>query len=380
MQQQGRSELRRARGPQASPGAEVRFSRGFIVSAFVLILCATLTAGLWPFHSTRNEVYWLMGRDGIQIGDHGTLLGTADFVSPAGGPAFSLEIWEQPARLWTTGTILAFYDSRSRRQLSIEQDYTDLLVRLNLSQSADEAPLRIPGVFRKKLAFVTITSDGTQTAVYVDGLLAVRVSNYPLSSRDLSGQVIVGNSALRNRSWSGQLRGLAFYAAEFTAKQVAQNDRSWIQDSGPTKEAEAHAIAIYTFSEHSGETIHNRIAGTMPLNIPKKFQTIDQRRFELAASEFHTQPTYVKNAILNVAGFIPLGFVTALLFAFRGNEKQGTAVAILIGLLVSLTIEYFQSFLPTRFSGTTDLLTNTFGAWLGAMILRFAPLQTKIPG
>jgi VanZ family protein len=54
------------------------------------------------------------------------------------------------------------------------------------------------------------------------------------------------------------------------------------------------------------------------------------------------------------------------------KEKQAAIVAVFIGALVSLAIEYFQSWLPTRFSGLTDIATNTFGTALGAAIFLFA--------
>lgn len=66
----------------------------------------------------------------------------------------------------------------------------------------------------------------------------------------------------------------------------------------------------------------------------------------------------------NVALFVPLGFVAALAF-FRKRWWQGG----LVGLLLSCCIELGQLlFLQDRFASPIDLMTNTSGAVIGALI------------
>jgi glycopeptide antibiotics resistance protein len=55
--------------------------------------------------------------------------------------------------------------------------------------------------------------------------------------------------------------------------------------------------------------------------------------------------------------------------------KRVTAITVLVGFLVSLTIETLQAYLPTRDSDLTDVMTNTLGTWLGAMLY-----QAWLPG
>jgi len=64
------------------------------------------------------------------------------------------------------------------------------------------------------------------------------------------------------------------------------------------------------------------------------------------------------------------------LHLFRDRMERAAAVTVGLGLLVSLTIEVSQSFLPSRDSGTTDLFTNTLGTWIGVVAYRHPLVQT----
>jgi len=44
------------------------------------------------------------------------------------------------------------------------------------------------------------------------------------------------------------------------------------------------------------------------------------------------------------------------------------ALTVITGLLLSLFIELAQVWIPTRCSQMVDLMLNTFGAWIGALV------------
>ena len=66
----------------------------------------------------------------------------------------------------------------------------------------------------------------------------------------------------------------------------------------------------------------------------------------------------------NIALFVPFG-----MFALTAYRWMRVWSATLAGLVTSGIIEGVQLFLPTRFSTVSDLVANTSGALLGALIV-----------
>lgn len=337
----------------------------------LITVCAMLVAGLWPFCAPGNEVTWARNENAIRFGENGTALGSRslDFAS-ANGAACSVEVWVRPARLWTTKAILTFYDSRDSREFMLEQKDTDLVLRLG--DKDGERLLRIRDVFRRPDPFIGITSNGRETLIYIDGQIALRSPDFRLSNKDLAGQLILANAPFLDQSWAGKMNGLAIYASELNAAQVLKHYEDWTQHGQPTVSKAEKILALYLFREREGNKAHSEVPSGIDLTIPQRFLVIDQLFFQSPVSEFHTQGSYLKNALINVAGFIPLGFMVSLYFAAVRRIRWPAVAAVLVGAAVSFAIEYFQSFLPTRYSGWTDIFTNTIGTAMGAVLYWWA--------
>lgn len=74
----------------------------------------------------------------------------------------------------------------------------------------------------------------------------------------------------------------------------------------------------------------------------------------------HDSVEYVKNTILNVLLFVPMGFLLPVIW----QEYRSAKKTVWMGLAISLSIELSQIF-TFRLTDIDDLLTNTLGTFLG---------------
>jgi len=225
---------------------------------------------------------------------------------------------------------------------------------------------------------VTITSSEAGTATFADGTSLKRVPNFAISNRDLTGQFVIGNAATTAYSWSGQLKGLAIYDRELSAAEVSQGFVDWTNGGHPDSAKGQAFIARYGFDEGNGNVVRNQVDSATDLLIPERFFVLHPQFLELPWDEFRPGWRYWKNVLVNVFGFIPLGFFFYAYFSQLRKAEHPAAITISLGFAVSLTIEVLQAFLPTRDSGMTDLITNTFGTAVGVMAFRHKAVQAVL--
>lgn len=80
------------------------------------------------------------------------------------------------------------------------------------------------------------------------------------------------------------------------------------------------------------------------------------------------RPIPAFDVIANVIGYMPLGFLAALAAYPVLRRRYAFAFAFICSILLSFTLELLQLYLPTRTSSNLDLLANTAGGTLGALI------------
>ena len=341
----------------------------------VLVLAGILTAGLWPFQAPKNQARWTSS--GLWLGRHGTAFSWGNFPDPVPeSKGRSIEIWIQPADPERSGTILAFYRPGHHQQFSLHQSKGFLALQAgqdNLDATSDPAKIAYVfadfGQLARRCVSIAVGPQGT--AAYVDGVLVRELSLFRPAVDSFTGRLVVGTSPVTNDIWSGLLSGLALYDRELTVAEVRRDCESFITRGTLASD---RAVAAYLFDERAGSVIHEAAAvhPDLDLFIPERFTILHKKFLDPVWDEFEWTQSYAKSSLLNVVGFVPLGYFFCALLRFRRTHAPLLAT-ILLGASISLLIEVLQGFLPTRSSGTTDLITNTLGTWLGAALYLWNP-------
>jgi VanZ family protein len=224
------------------------------------------------------------------------------------------------------------------------------------------------------------------TAVYVDGRLAKANANLHLAYPNQGGRarLVLGNSVYAKHAWSGAIGGLALYDLALEGSRLqAHYARLAAGEDGFASDRAAAPKICYRFEQLSGGRVVNRsvgpAGGLYDLKVPAlmsvlKMEFLQWPRFSSSESRWHM----VSDVVLNLIGFVPLGFMLMGLMgrmAKRGGY-WGWGMAVGVAFSFSLFLEVTQAWIPSRDSSLLDLLMNTagagLGAWVGLPVLRKA--------
>jgi hypothetical protein len=202
----------------------------------------------------------------------------------------------------------------------------------------------------------------------LNGELVQSAGGFHLPENAFAGQLVLGSSPITYDPWSGDVSALALYHIELSAVQVRQHFQAGIPP-GLSLDDLRNAVAVYGFAEHDGPTIHNEVANAPWLVIPAHFQVPHKPMLLVPWKEITPLWIYLDDIARNIAGFVPLGIAVYLYF-LRKRKNNAAMLTIFLGFATSLTIEIVQAYIPQRFSGMTDIITNTSGTALGVLLLQ----------
>ena len=346
-------------------------------------LCVLITSGivfctLWPFDFVRsNQVSWLEQTNGIRVRQLGVVLGPQVPAPASPDPArkpCTFEVWIKPTQTNAVGTIVNVYVPGNPHRFSLRQYLVGLIISHDV-QRPWRAPTRIKvdvddGLKKNQPLFITITSGQNGTAVYFNGNLRKSFPWFQLSTDDLTGQVTLGSSAVMPDAWSGEIRGLAFYPQQLTPEQVLANYRAWVNVSAEHPGAAVQPNSMYSFSERRGNIIHDRGRDAVNLSVPRTYKVPHHTFLTPPWLEFDPSWDYFWDVVRNIVGFMPFGFIVCGLFSLSVRGYRAVIYTALIGCGFSLCVEVVQAYIPQRSSGFTDIITNTLGTLVGAVLLR----------
>ena len=355
--------------PRTGAGGWILYATTTAVVLSVLVAC------LWPFRfHPENNVSWIVGRDGISFGAHGTVVGSSQFrVSDdeATSPC-SVELWLAPDFSSASSSILAFSTPANPVQLQLIQSLDDLFVnkeRADRQLRREAKHIAIVSLFQKdRSVFVDISGDSVGTTVFIDGSQRLRSSEFRLTCESLTGILVLANSPKRYAPWRGNIFALALYRGSLDAATIRRHYRAFSSGTAMDSADLKNALAVYNFSERRGQLIRDQTKTGPDLAIPESYSILYPPFLTLVWQEFALTRWYFEDLAMNIVGFLPPGFlICASLYRLRGG-KRSVALATVAGFMLSLAIEILQAYIPMRNSGTTDLITNTLGAGLGAAL------------
>jgi hypothetical protein len=370
-------------------------------AAILAVLFCILLVGLWPFNPYTggaqhwmkgengfhfhlfppNEVRWLRGENGLYFGDYGTIFSSGPLRAPEEdrSSGASLELWIEPADTYDMNLIFAFYAPQNPVQFSVGQSGDSLVVSQSTPDGQGPRPstsLRIEHVFEAhKKILITVSSGSLGTDVYLNGERVQTTPELKITAKDFTGKLVVGNSPIGNDTWGGKLQGMAFYSHPLQAQDARQDFEIWSQDQSQFPESKK-AMALYRFREGEGNIVHNIAPAGPNLYIPEHFQILRQPLLVTPWNEFQNIPDYYEGLVINCLGFMPLGLLLCAYLSSVRHWKRPVLLAALAGGVISLTIEILQAYMPLRHSGMTDIITNTTGTALGAVLWHAKQVQS----
>jgi VanZ family protein len=356
------------------PSADRRLAGLLCVVAILAVLLGTL----WPFHPfPKNDVTWLEGTNGLRFGSEGVVLSESP-VQPRPGSgnenSVTLELLLRPANVEFSGNILTFYSPQRPEKFLVRQ-WTDGLVvayeSIDARGETKRAGFYVDHAFHaSKLFLLTITSGPGGTSAYRDAARAQSFPRFKISPDEFAGQIVLGTSPIGYTPWRGEICGLAIYPRQLAPAEILRHYAEWISPSALDLADPDGALTRYVFSEHAGRKVYNAVPFAPSLAIPESFNVPHKMFLRSAVKEFHPDHRYVADVLINIAGFVPLGLILSVYFSLTRLRSAAVLYAALVGASLSFTVEVLQFYIPRRMSGTTDIITNTLGAFLGAVLVR----------
>jgi len=233
-----------------------------------------------------------------------------------------------------------------------------------------------------KEILLSITTSEEGTNAYIDGRLIKGKKDLKLEipQGGETSRLILGNSVYGNNFWRGDIFGLAFYGYELTSEQVELHFEKWSKEWNFSFANQYKPSLLYLFDEKNGEMAIDHANGNHELKIPTRMHILEKRILIRPWIDLKLNKSFIQDFVINLVGFIPLGFILSATFIELGGilKKRVIVITVALCFAISLIIEVAQGWIPSRSSQILDLMLNTSGALIGTMAYR-AIVMTRNP-
>ena len=265
-----------------------------------------------------------------------------------------------------TSTIMCFFFN-GKTIITFEQWYSTFIIQVkdNYSEGSEFKKVGFQNILLKdSTQYITIISDSKDLFFYVNGTLLKKITNFSLTNPDEFniGKLIMGVSANGQNPWSGEIYGISIFNNNVDSIFVKKRFELW-KNHKSVSLFDKNNNTIYPLLKFGKlDYISNKVENYFI--IPPYFVTIQKEFFK-----FKTQD--LKDIILNLFGFIPLGFLMFLLSINMQMNNLKRIFIYLLGIILSFFIEYIQGYMYPRDSSLIDLLLNSAGNIIGLNLSNF---------
>jgi hypothetical protein len=347
-----------------------------LLPACLLMAAMLFAIALWPFNpAPRNAVRWSSDGSGLIFGPHGVIYSPTPLqpdANPQAACSLSLRIQPNFRYFHDSAVLLDFYTPQNPRQFHLLQWSDELLIRhdyRDAKKHLKSAEVEVEHAFRRdEPVTITITPGPQGLLAYRNGILAVASPAIKLSCSDFAGQLLVGNAPETENAWQGKFVGLLLYNSALSSEQVLHVDDP---QRVPQNATDPRPLVHYDFTQNSERIVPDRAGSAPELLIPEVFRML-HKPFMTWPWDEPQDKLGPRDIAINIFGFVPFGFLCFAYLYFQRHTTRALVWTVIAGFAITAIIEVLQFFIPSRGSDVIDLLTNTFGTYLGALLLHWS--------
>jgi exosortase len=262
--------------------------------------------------------------------------------------------------------ILTYSKDANKMNFMISQWDDSLVFRLNADGKPKTIHFESEGFFKKnKTVALAIVYDGKALSSYRNGLKIKELQTGPLTFNNWNKEypLIIGAEATGKYCWDGYIYSVSIFDRALSHDEIQKQVIDFNKKPPLIK---------YSFKENKNGTVYDLGSGRPAnLSIPHYFRPYKRDIIDFDLTWLYEYRRYYMDIWIDIIGFMPLGFLLAAYFTKKRTSYLLIMLkSLLIGAGISFTIELLQSFLPSRSSSLTDILTNSLGALIGAVVFK----------